>query len=158
MTVDSAMSWFNAVVPLLGGVLLVYLVLLLLLWLYARKHPGTVRLGDALRVLPDFLVFLGRLARDRNLPKRSRVALLLLLIYLASPIDVVPDFIPLIGYADDILIVALVLRLVVRTAGKDVLLRNWTGSEPGRRLVEQLAGITTAEPTTTTTTPHNSGL
>ena len=63
-----------------------------------------------LRLLP-------RLAADRSLPRGVRVRLALLLAYLASPIDLVPDFIPVIGYADDAIIVAAVLRSVARQAG-----------------------------------------
>ena len=98
-----------------------------------------------MRLLPDFLGFLGRLAADRKLPRRARLALLLLLVYLASPIDLVPDFIPLIGYADDVVVVALALRLLVRTSGAEALVRNWRGSDAGMRLVEQLSGLPAPE-------------
>jgi uncharacterized membrane protein YkvA (DUF1232 family) len=68
---------------------------------------------DALRFLPDLLRLLRRLAADRTVPAGVRAALLLLLAYLLLPIDLVPDFLPVIGYADDVLLVALVLRLTV---------------------------------------------
>lgn len=126
--------------------LLVYAVLLALLWRHARRNPGTVGLGEALRLLPDFLRFLGRLVADGDLPRAPRFMLVLLLAYLASPIDLVPDFIPVIGYADDVLVVALVLRLIVRTAGHRALARNWQGAEAGLRIIEQLAGLPTAAP------------
>ncbi|RAX46916.1 hypothetical protein DQ353_19520 [Arthrobacter sp. AQ5-05] len=140
------MPWLEPLLAIGGGLLLVYAVALVSLWLYARKNPGTIGLGDVLRLLPEMLRFLGRLVSDRKLPLRPRLALLLLLAYLASPIDLVPDFIPVIGYADDVLIVALVLRLVVRTSGRQSLERHWTGSGAGLLLVEKLAGLAPTSP------------
>lgn len=133
--------WWQSLVSVLVGLLIVYLVLLALLWRYARRHPDTVTLRDALRLLPDLLRLLRRLAGDRAIPRGVRVRLVLLLIYLASPVDLVPDFIPVIGYADDVVIVALALRSVVRRAGPDVLAQHWPGTAPGLVLVQQLAGV-----------------
>ena len=140
------MPWLEPLLAILGGLLLAYAVALVSLWLYARKNPGTIGLGDVLRLLPELLRFLGRLVADRKFPLRPRLALLFLLAYLASPIDLVPDFIPVIGYADDVLVVALVLRLVVRTSGSQSLERNWTGSSTGLLLVEKLAGLAPEAP------------
>ena len=61
--------------------------------------------------------------------------------YLASPIDLVPDFVPVVGYADDAVIVALVLRSVVRRAGEDALRQHWPGSAQGLDVLLQLAGV-----------------
>lgn len=72
--------------------------------------------------------------------------LVFLLIYLASPIDLVPDFVPVLGYADDAVIVALVLRSVTRRAGPDALARHWPGTTDGLRLIEQLAGLPNGGP------------
>ena len=140
------MPLLEPLLAILGGLLLAYAVALASLWLYARKNPGTIGLGDVLRLLPELLRFLGRLVADRKLPLRPRLALLFLLAYLASPIDLVPDFIPVIGYADDVLVVAMVLRLVVRTSGMQSLERNWTGSASGLLLVEKLAGLAPEAP------------
>jgi uncharacterized membrane protein YkvA (DUF1232 family) len=57
------------------------------------------------------------------------------------PIDLVPDVIPIIGYADDVVVVAVVLRSVVRRAGADVVRRHWPGSEQGLAVVLRLAGL-----------------
>lgn len=137
------MTWLEVLLAAAGGLLLVYAALLALLWRHARRNPGTVDMAEALRLLPDFLRFLGRLVADRNLPRAPRFILVLLLAYLASPIDLVPDFIPVIGYADDVLVVALVLRLIVRTAGHGALARNWRGADAGLRIIGQLAGLPT---------------
>jgi uncharacterized membrane protein YkvA (DUF1232 family) len=65
----------------------------------------------------------------------------LLLGYLALPVDLVPDFIPVIGYADDAVVVALALRSVVRRAGPEALERNWPGTPDGLAAVLRLARI-----------------
>lgn len=125
---------------LVGGLLLIYVVLLVLLAGYARKHPEAVGMKEALRLLPDLLRLLRRLAADRSLPRGVRVRIVLLAFYLALPIDVVPDFIPVIGYADDAIIVALVLRSVIRRVGPTVLERHWPGTPTGIALIQRLAG------------------
>lgn len=137
------MNWWDAAIAVVGGVVLIYAVLLVLLALYARRHPETVGMRDALRLLPDLLTLLRRLTADRTLPRGIRVRLVLLLIYLASPIDLVPDFLPVIGYADDAIIVALVLRSVIRKAGNGPLEQHWPGSPAGLSLIQRLAGTST---------------
>lgn len=134
------MNWWEMLIAVLGGVAVIYAVLLVLLAFYARKHPETVGMREALRLLPDLLTLLRRLTSDRTLPRGIRVRLVLLLAYLASPIDLVPDFLPVIGYADDVIIVALVLRSVIRTAGSGPLERHWPGTPAGLVLVQRLAG------------------
>lgn len=124
-----------------GGVLAVYAVLLLLLWGYARRHPETVGMKDALRLLPDLLRLLRRLLADKTLGTGVRIRLALLLAYLLSPIDIVPDFVPVIGYADDVIIVALVLRSVIARAGGDAVRRHWPGTPDGLQLILRLAGL-----------------
>ncbi len=133
--------WWQTLLSILASLLIAYLALLGLLWRYARAHPDTVSLRDALRLLPDLIRLLRRLAADQAVPRRVRIRLVLLLIYLASPIDLVPDFVPIIGYADDAVIVALVLRSVVRRAGPEALTHHWPGTPEGLALVQQLAGL-----------------
>jgi uncharacterized membrane protein YkvA (DUF1232 family) len=134
------MNWWDAAIAIIGGVVLIYALLLILLALYARKHPETVGMKEALRLLPDLLTLLRRLIADRSLPRGIRVRLILLLVYLASPIDLVPDFLPVIGYADDVIIVALVLRSVIREAGNRPLEQHWPGTPTGLALLQRLAG------------------
>jgi uncharacterized membrane protein YkvA (DUF1232 family) len=76
------------------------------------------------------------------LPRGVRLALWLLVGYLALPFDVVPDFLPVIGYADDVVAVAWVLRSVCRRAGDDALARHWPGTPEGLRIVRRLVGTT----------------
>jgi uncharacterized membrane protein YkvA (DUF1232 family) len=121
-----------------AGLLLCY-VLLLVTLIVAR--PKGARFADALRLLPDIVVLLRRLAADRGLPRGVRVRLWLLLAYLAVPIDLVPDFIPVLGYADDAIVVVLVLRSVVRRAGAPAVRRHWRGTEAGLATVGRLARL-----------------
>jgi uncharacterized membrane protein YkvA (DUF1232 family) len=134
-------EWWQPCSAILGGVAAVYVVLLVGLWVYARRHPETVGMKDALRLLPDLLRVIRRLVVDKTVSVSVRVKLILLLAYLLLPLDLVPDFLPLIGCADDVIIVALVLRSVVRSAGPEPLRRHWPGSPVGLLLVERLAGI-----------------
>ena len=87
--------------------------------------------GGALRLLPDLVRLLHRLAADREVPFGARARIVLLLIYLAIPIDLIPDFIPVLGYADDAIIVTLVLRSSVRRAGLSDVRSHWPGSDEG---------------------------
>lgn len=105
-------------------------------------RPRGPLLNEAIRLLPDLLRLLRRLAADSDLPRGVRVRLGLLMAYLALPIDLIPDFIPVIGYADDAIIVAAVLRSVVRHAGLDAVRRHWPGTDDGFAALARLTGIT----------------
>lgn len=129
------MVW-RLVLGLLAGLAVAYLVLICAL-LWARPRGNVV--GEALRLIPDVLRLVRRLAADRSLSRGVRWRLGLLLAYLASPIDLVPDFLPVLGFADDAIITALVLRSVVRRAGSDVVARHWPGTPDGLRVVLRLA-------------------
>ncbi len=134
------MNW-ETVFGVLAVAVGAYAALLGALWLYARRHPQTLTATDALRFLPDLLRLLRRLAADRSVPGAVRAALILLVAYLLFPIDLVPDFLPVIGYADDVLVVAIVLRLTVRHAGAAAVERHWPGSAQGLAVIHRLAGL-----------------
>lgn len=121
-----------------AGLVLTWLILLVVLW---RTKPDEIGLGDLLRFLPDVIRLLRRLAGDPAVPRGVRLRLVLLLGYLALPVDLVPDFVPVLGYADDAIITALVLRSVVRRAGPEALTRHWPGTPDGLRTIQRLAGI-----------------
>jgi uncharacterized membrane protein YkvA (DUF1232 family) len=133
--------WWSILLSLVAGLALIYLVLLGLLWRTHRRQPGTVSMRDTLRLLPDLIRLFRRLAADPDLPSGVRIRLILLLAYLISPIDLVPDFVPVLGYADDVIIVALALRSVTRKAGPDALERHWPGTPQGLQAIRQLARI-----------------
>jgi uncharacterized membrane protein YkvA (DUF1232 family) len=120
------------------GFALAYLALLAAL-LLARPNGNLLR--EAMRLLPDLLRLLRRLAADPNVPRAARVRLWLLLGYLAIPFDLVPDFVPVLGYADDAIIISLVLRSVVRRAGAPLVRRHWPGTEDGLAALARLTGM-----------------
>lgn len=130
--------WWQILAGIAGGLLLMWLVLLIVLW---RTKPDAARLRESLRLLPDLIRLLRRLIADRSLPRGVRIRLVLLLAYLLSPIDLVPDFIPVLGYADDAIIVAIALRSVVRRAGPAALERHWPGTPDGLATIRRLAGL-----------------
>jgi uncharacterized membrane protein YkvA (DUF1232 family) len=132
--------WLRCAIAVVGGLVIVWLVLLGLIARSGRgRNPVTLR--ETLRLLPDVVRLLRRLAADGSLPRGVRLRLGLLLAYLLSPVDLVPDFIPVIGYADDAVIVALALRAVVRAAGPDVLASHWPGTPAGLEVLLRLAGL-----------------
>ena len=81
-------------------------------------------------LLPNLLALFRGLVRDPRVPRASRVWLWVALAWLVSPIDLVPEFIPFLGPLDDAVVAALVLRHVLRRAGRDVVVEHWRG-EPG---------------------------
>jgi uncharacterized membrane protein YkvA (DUF1232 family) len=107
----------------------------------AIVRPDGATLADVLKVLPDTIRLVRRLASDPELPPSVRRTLWFLAGYLAMPIDLVPDFIPVVGYADDAIVVAIALRRVVRSAGAEALERSWTGGAGGLVVVRRLAGL-----------------
>lgn len=130
------------VVRLLIGIVVVFgLTWALFIAALILFRPKGINLADAKRLVPDIVRLLRALVGDRDLPPSVRRRLGLLMAYLALPFDVVPDFIPVLGYADDVILVALVLRSVVRAAGPGAVDAHWTGTTPGLSLVHALAGI-----------------
>jgi uncharacterized membrane protein YkvA (DUF1232 family) len=116
-------------------------LLAVLLVALAVVRPGGGLLREALRLLPDVLRLVRRLAADRTLPRGVRVWLTVLLVYLVVPVDLVPDFIPVLGYADDVIVVAAVLRRVVRRAGLPAVRAHWPGTDDGFAVLVRLTGI-----------------
>jgi uncharacterized membrane protein YkvA (DUF1232 family) len=130
--------WWDVLIGSAAAVLLVWLALVIVL-VIARPRGGLLR--EALRLLPDVLRLLRRLAVDETLPRGVRIRLWLLLVYLAMPIDLIPDFVPVLGYADDAIIVTAVLRGVVRRAGIDAVRAHWPGTDEGFAAVTRLTGL-----------------
>ncbi|MET8995781.1 YkvA family protein [Amycolatopsis sp. NPDC004169] len=137
------MTGWDLLIGLAAALLLAWLVLVAAL-LVVRPRGGLLR--EALRLLPDVLRLIRRLAADRTLPRGVRVRLGLLLAYLALPVDLVPDFIPVLGYADDAIIVTAVLRSVVRRAGLEAVRAYWPGTDDGFAALTRLTGLHEAAP------------
>jgi uncharacterized membrane protein YkvA (DUF1232 family) len=128
---------------LLAGAFLLgaYLVVIAVLALTGRRAQARAVGG----FVPDCAVLFARLARDPALPRRRRLALIAVAAYLASPIDLVPDFLPVAGQADDALLVAFALRWIVREAGPAVLERHWPGPDGSLAVLLRLAGASREE-------------
>ena len=97
--------------------------------LVAKPERGTLR--EAARIVPDAVRLIRRLAGDTTMRRGVRVRLWLLLAYLLSPIDLVPDFIPVIGFADDAIIMSFALRSVIKHAGVEAVTTHWPGTPEG---------------------------
>jgi uncharacterized membrane protein YkvA (DUF1232 family) len=130
--------WWDLLVGVVASLLLAWFALVVAL-VIVRPRGGLLR--EALRLLPDVLRLARRLAADQALPRGVRVRLGLLLAYLAVPIDLIPDFVPVLGYADDAIIVTAVLRGVVRRAGIDAVRAHWPGTNDGFTALTRLTGL-----------------
>ncbi len=120
----------------LGAALLVYALFLVWLIVAGRKEEARAFVG----LVPDFVVLFRRLLSDRRVPRRRKLVLAALIPYLAMPFDLVPDFIPVAGYLDDAIIVAFVLRHVLRGSGPELIEEHWPGPPTSLALVLRLAG------------------
>ncbi|MGO1286092.1 MAG: YkvA family protein [Brachybacterium sp.] len=138
--------WTQTLIGIGGALLLTWLALLITLAVARPKGP---LLREALRLLPDLLRLLRRLAADPTLPRGIRIRLGMLMAYLALPIDLIPDVIPVLGYADDAIIVTLVLRSVVRQAGLDAVRAHWPGTDDGFDALARLTGLRGEDPGST---------
>lgn len=136
------MDWVALGIGVVGALVVLWLILLVLLVVGSRDR---VRFKEALRLLPDLLRLLARLARDPSVPRWLHVLVVVVLAYLASPIDLVPDVLPVVGYLDDVIIVVLILRWVISAAGVEAVDRNWPGTPEGRAAVLGLIGRPGAE-------------
>ena len=130
--------WWQPIAIVVGSLVAAWLVVVVVLAL-ARPDRDTIR--QTMRLLPDSLRLLRRLAADRAIPFRTRVLVWILIGYLVSPIDVIPDFVPVVGYADDVIIASLVLRHLVRQAGPEKLRGHWPGSPEGLAQLMRLLRI-----------------
>ena len=131
-------DWWLIPTSVIAGVVLIWAALIVALWFV---KPDDVGVRDAMRLLPDVLRLLKRLASDPTMPRGIRVRLALLLGYLALPIDLIPDFVPVLGYADDAIIVAFVLRSVARRAGPEALAKHWPGTPEGLVAVRRMCRL-----------------
>lgn len=112
-------AWLIALIAAAGLWLLVIIGLLL-----AGRGAAARELAIA---VPSLVRLFGALARDRRLPWTTRGLLFLGIVWFASPIDLVPEFIPVIGPLDDVIVAVLILRRVVRSAGPELVAEHWRG-------------------------------
>jgi uncharacterized membrane protein YkvA (DUF1232 family) len=92
---------------------------------------------DLAGFLPDCVTAARTLRRDPRVPRRAKIAVMAALLWVLSPIDLIPEFLPVIGPLDDVIVVALLLRYAARTVPRQVLLEAWPGDP---HLIERLLG------------------
>ena len=119
------------------GLLAAWLALLAVLW---AIRPREVRLGELVRIVPDVVRLARALLADRAVPLSVKAALIGLIAWLISPIDLIPEFIPVLGPLDDVVVTILVLRFVRRRIGADELARRWPGTLDGYALLAPIVG------------------
>jgi len=107
-----------------------------LLFVLARRLPPGI-LRDLAAFIPDCVTTVRRLRADPRVPRKAKVAIVFAGLWVASPIDLIPEFLPVIGPLDDIVVVALALRYAGRQVPREVLLAAWPGEQ---RLLERLLG------------------
>jgi uncharacterized membrane protein YkvA (DUF1232 family) len=125
-------SWWLAA---LGVVVVGWLVGVGALILLGRDERARAVAG----FIPDCIVLVGRLLRDPRVPRHQKLVLVVLAAYLALPIDLIPDVIPVLGELDEAILVALVLRWITRSAGLSLLREHWPGPASSLRVVSRLA-------------------
>ena len=123
------------------GLLTVWALLIALLWLL---RPREVQLRELIRIIPDLLRLIRDLLADRNVPLSARIALGGLLVWLLNPIDLIPEFIPVLGPLDDVVVAVLVLRHVRRKIGLEDLRRRWPGTPEGFAVLSGILGSPSA--------------
>ena len=94
-----------------------------------------------LRILGDVVLLLKDLATDPRVPRADKIAAGLAAAYLVSPVDLIPDWLPGVGQADDVAVIMLAFRRLLAGAGYDVIYELWRGSDEGLALVLTLAGV-----------------
>jgi uncharacterized membrane protein YkvA (DUF1232 family) len=126
---------FGPLVVLAALVIGVWLVAVALIWLH---RPSRELAMPLLRLVPDVLRLVRRLMADPATPTPVRLALGGLLLWIVSPIDLIPEFLPGIGPLDDIVVAVLVLRWAGRRIGRDQLRAQWPGTPESFALLERL--------------------
>ena len=118
-----------------GALLLLYGLGVLVLVVVGRRSAARALAG----FIPDCLVLFKRLIADPRVDRRRKGLLIGTIAYLAMPFDLVPDFIPVAGQLDDVIIVAVALRILLRGSGAGVLEERWPGPEQSLRMILRLA-------------------
>jgi uncharacterized membrane protein YkvA (DUF1232 family) len=128
-------SWLLAVAV---GLAALWVVALLLFWLV---RPRGVGLREAAKLIPDLLRLIRSLIGDRAVPLDVRIVLFAMLVWLVSPIDLIPEFIPVLGPIDDLVVAIAAMRYARRRLGTAELRRRWVGTEAGFDTLARIIGV-----------------
>lgn len=132
----SDMDW-TPVIGIVAALLALWIAMLLVFWLL---RPKGVPVGDVIRVIPEVLRLLRSLITDRSAPLDVRIVLIGLMAWIISPIDLIPEFIPVLGPLDDVVVAVVAMRYVRRRVGIADLSSRWTGTPEGFALLTRLIG------------------
>jgi uncharacterized membrane protein YkvA (DUF1232 family) len=129
------MSWWAWLILGAGVALSLYATFVVWLLVAGRRQDARALAG----FIPDCVVLFRRLLGDRRVPRRARLLILALIAYLVMPFDLGPDFIPVVGQLDDAIIVAFVLRTIVRSGGPELVREHWPGPPMSLSVLLRLA-------------------
>jgi len=127
----------DTVVGIVVAIVAVWALLLVLFW---ALRPKGVPVREVLGLIPDVLRLLRSVISDRSAPLDARLVLIGLLAWIVSPIDLIPDFIPVLGPLDDVVVAVVAMRYVRRRVGVDDLRRRWAGTDDGFALLLRIIG------------------
>jgi uncharacterized membrane protein YkvA (DUF1232 family) len=130
-------AWWGWLLVTVGALVALWGVFVGALYVSGRHSEARALAG----FIPDCLLLVRGLLGDPRVRRRDKALLVALLGYLALPFDLVPDFIPVAGQLDDLLVVGWVLRRLVQSAGPEIVREHWRGPEPSLRLILRLAGV-----------------
>jgi uncharacterized membrane protein YkvA (DUF1232 family) len=131
-----AVEW-NLIAAILAGVVAVWAAMVAVFWIV---RPKGVSIGSLVRLVPDVLRLLRSLITDAAAPLDVRIVLVGLVAWIVSPIDLIPEFIPVIGPIDDVVVAIAALRYVRRRIGIEELRRRWIGTPEGFELLTRIIG------------------
>jgi len=115
----------------------VWVVLILALLIAGRKTAAR----ELATLLPNLIALFRGLIRDPRVPRRSKLLLGLAIAWFVSPIDLIPEFVPVIGPLDDAVVAALVLRAVLRRTGREIATEHWRGDPDTLQRLLRIAGV-----------------
>ena len=130
------MSWWGYAFLTVVVLVVLWAAFVVALYLSGRRQEARALAG----FIPDCVMLVRGLLLDHRVRRRHKLMLVGLLAYLAMPFDLVPDFIPVAGQLDDVLVVGWVMRRLVRGAGAEIVREHWRGPEKPLRLILRLAG------------------
>jgi uncharacterized membrane protein YkvA (DUF1232 family) len=125
--------------------LVIWLVAVAFLVLAGRRSAAK----ELATLLPNLLHLFRGLFRDPRVPRGTRALVLVAVIWIASPLDLIPEFVPVAGPLDDAIVAALVLRRVLRSAGREVVAEHWRGEPATLERIIRLAGRSPQHPRVT---------
>lgn len=102
---------------------------------------GKRLVADAALMLPNIVKLIGRLLLDPRVPRRAKITLGIAAAYVVSPIDLIPDVIPVIGWADDVLLVLFAIDSLIERAGPEIVDEHWDGPGDLLSLVREAVGL-----------------